>query len=178
MTERTTVHHTETLYQGRVFRLVRERVTLANGTTTDLDVIRHPGAAAVVPFLDADTVLLLRQYRHAVGETIWEIPAGTLEPPESAEDCARRELTEETGYRAGKWRRLGPLLPLPGYADERITLFAAADLTPADQRLDADEVLTVQPVPVKTALEMIGAGEIIDGKTIVGLYRAAMAGPR
>jgi ADP-ribose pyrophosphatase len=171
-----TVHRTETLHQGRVFRLDRERVTLENGTTADLDVIRHPGAAAVVPFVDADTVLLLHQYRHTVGRRIWEIPAGTLEPPESAQACARRELVEETGYRAGRWWSLGPFLPLPGYADERITLFCAGDLSPATQRLDADEVLSVHPIAFRAALDMVAKGEIVDGKTIVGLYLATLCG--
>lgn len=165
------INRREKLHQGRVFALVRENVTLDNGVTVDIDTIRHPGASAIVPLTDAGSVLLIRQYRHSVGGYIWEIPAGTLNPDEDPEACAARELTEETGYAAGAWRRLGEITPVPGYSDERIHLFLATDLTPAAQNLDVDEVLAVHEFPLERAAEMIASGEIQDAKTICALLR-------
>ena len=94
------VHETTNIYNGKIFDVVLEKVTLPNGMTKDREVVRHPGAAAMVPLLDDGKVVLIKQYRHAVGEFLWEIPAGTLEPGEKAVECARRELVEETGYEA------------------------------------------------------------------------------
>lgn len=160
------------VHRGRVFQLVTENITLPNGVNMDIDVIRHPGAAAIVPMLDGKIVLLLRQYRHAVGGWIWEIPAGTLGPQETVEACARRELIEETGYSARNFEKIGEITPLPGYADERVHLFLAAGLTPSAQDLDPDELLSVQPTPLPQALGMIFNGEIQDAKTITGLLLA------
>ena len=165
------VNRREKLHQGRVFTLIRENVTLDNGVTVDIDTIRHPGASAIVPLTDAGSVVLIRQYRHSVGGYIWEIPAGTLNPDEDPEACAARELIEETGYAAGAWRRLGEITPVPGYSDERIHLFLATDLTPAVQRLDADELLAVHEFPFDRAAAMIASGEIQDAKTICALLR-------
>jgi len=166
----TTINTQRILHKGRTFQFIRENVTLENGATVDLDMVRHPGAAAIVPFLTDGTLLLLRQYRHAVGGTIWEIPAGTLNPGETGISCAKRELIEETGYSAAQWKTLGTITPVPGYSDERITLFLARDLSPAEQHLDRDEVLDVHEVPLTDALEMIARGDIQDAKTICGLY--------
>lgn len=160
------------VHRGRVFQLTTENITLPNGVSMEIDVIRHPGAAAIVPLLEENTVLLLRQYRHAVGGWIWEIPAGTLDPQESVEACARRELTEETGYTARNFEKLGEITPLPGYADERIHLFLASGLAPAAQDLDADELLSVHPTPLPRAVEMVFGGEIQDAKTITALLLA------
>jgi len=165
------VHQRKEIHHGRVFTLVREKVTLANGVTVDLDTLRHPGASAVVPMTAEGAVVLIRQYRHAVGGYIWEIPAGTLNPREDPETCAVRELAEETGYRAGSWRKLGEITPVPGYSDERIHLFLATELTLADQNLDADEILDVHEFPLETAVDMIATGEIQDAKTICALLR-------
>lgn len=160
------------LYEGRVFRMVRENVTLDNGTTADLDFIEHPGAAAIVPLLETGEVVLVRQYRHALKEYIWEIPAGTLDAGESPPACARRELIEETGYTAATWRELGAITPVPGYSDERVFLFLASGLSPAAQALDPDEVLAVHRLPLSKALDMITTGEIRDAKSICGLLLA------
>ena len=164
------INHTRTLYQGRVFTLHKENVTLGNGNTTELDVIHHPGAAAMVPLTADDQVILLRQYRHAIQRDIWEIPAGTLEPGEDHESCARREVEEETGYRAAKLLRLGQIIPVPGYSNETISLYLCTGLTQTEQNLDRDEQITVQSVPLNTALAMISSGEIQDAKTIAGLF--------
>lgn len=167
-----TVNRITPVHRGRVFSLVTENITLSNGVRVDIDVIRHPGAAAIVALLDEKTVLLLRQYRHAVGGWIWEIPAGTLDPQESVEACAHRELSEETGYNARDFEKLGEITPLPGYADERVHLFLASGLTPSAQNLDADELLSVHPTPLPQALAMVYNGEIQDAKTITGLLLA------
>jgi ADP-ribose pyrophosphatase len=138
-----------------------------------MDFIQHPGAAAMVPLLSNQEVVLIRQYRHAIREFIWEIPAGTLDAGESPLNCARRELVEETGYSAEIWHQLGKITPLPGCSDERIHIFLASDLKPAEQHLDDDEMLNVYPVKLNDALQMILAGEINDGKTISGLFLAS-----
>jgi ADP-ribose pyrophosphatase len=160
------------MHRGRVFQLVRENVTLDNGTTTDLDFIEHPGAAAIVALTGENDVVLVRQYRHALGQYIWEIPAGTLDPGEPVLDCARRELAEETGYAAAEWRKLGEITPVPGYSDERIHLFLATGLSAAAQRLDADEVLEAHGRPLAEAAAMIARGEIQDAKSICALLLA------
>ena len=158
--------------QGRVFRLFSENVTLPNGVTLEMEIIRHPGAAAIVPLMDDGTVLLLKQYRHAVGGCIWEIPAGTLEPGEDARHCARRELAEETGYTAQAVEKLTEITPLPAYSDERIHIYLATGLTEAVQKLDDDELLSVHHVALEWAASMIAAGEIQDAKTIAGILMA------
>lgn len=176
----TVVNRHEEIYRGRVFTLIRENVTLDNGVTVDIDTLRHPGASAIVPMTAEGTVIMIRQYRHSVGGYIWEIPAGTLNPQEDPEVCAARELTEETGYSAGSWRKLGEITPVPGYSDERIHLFLATDLRPEAQNLDADEVLDVHEFPFDTAASMIDNGAIQDAKTICALLRVRclLEGPR
>lgn len=169
------VHMAREIHAGRVFRLIQEQVTLPNGIITSLEVIRHPGAAAVVALEQEDKVLLLRQYRHAVGAHIWEIPAGTISPGEEPMECARRELAEETGHLASEFQLLGETVPVPGYSDERIYIFLAKGLSASQQHLDQDEVLEVHSIPLEQALAMVHAGQIQDAKTIVGLTLAHMA---
>ena len=166
-------HRTRKVHSGRVFDLFVDNVTLENGVRVDLEVIRHPGAAAIVPFTDRGGVLLIRQLRYAIERDIWEIPAGTLNPGESPLECARRELEEETGFAAHDWALLGEITPLPGYSDEVIHLFAARHLRPSRQALDPDELLTVREVRFETALAMIDDHAIRDAKTIAGLLLAA-----
>jgi len=137
---------TNTLYKGKVFDLVSEKITLTNGNTTHMDIIRHPGASAIIPMIDRHTVILLRQYRHAIGSDIWEIPAGTLEKNETPDACAKRELIEETGYLGTQWENLGKIIPVPGYSDEIIHVFLASHLLPAQQNLDTNEIIDVYPI--------------------------------
>ena len=167
------INRSEILHTGRIFSLVNENYTLENGVTSDMDFIQHPGAAAMVPMLNNQEVVLIKQYRHAIREFIWEIPAGTLDSGESPLNCAQRELVEETGYSAGDWHQLGTITPLPGCSDERIHIFLALDLKIAEQQLDPDEMLNVHPIKFNDALQMILLGEIIDGKTISGLFLAS-----
>jgi ADP-ribose pyrophosphatase len=152
--------------------MISENITLQNGVTTDIDVIRHPGASAIVPLPERGKVILIKQYRHAIGNFIWEIPAGTLNPKEKAIDCAKRELVEETGFAARAWQKLGEITPVPGYSDERIHIFLAENLEPAEQNLDSDEVLDVYDFKYEDALEMVYNGKIQDSKTIAGLFMA------
>jgi ADP-ribose pyrophosphatase len=167
------INSSATLHKGRVFNLVNENYTLENGVTAEMDFIQHPGAAAMVPMLNNQEVVLIKQYRHAIRELIWEIPAGTLDAGESPLNCARRELVEETGYSADDWHPLGTITPLPGCSDERIHIFLASDLKTAQQKLDADEMLNVHSIKFNDALQMILRGEISDGKTISGLFLAS-----
>lgn len=160
------------VYQGRIVHLRLEDVELPNGARITLEVVRHPGAAAVVAVDDRREVVLIRQFRHAAGGYIWEIPAGRLEKDEPPLDCARRELEEETGLSAASWERLGEVLTAPGFCDERIQLFLATGLQQAEQRLEPDEILTVSRVPLAEAMRMITAGEISDAKSVAGLHHA------
>jgi ADP-ribose pyrophosphatase len=166
------VNAIQPIHEGRVFRLQKENITLPNGVTLNIDIIRHPGASAIVPMSDEGEVVLIRQYRHATGGFIWEIPAGTLEKGEPPLACARRELVEETGFSAQVFYKLGEIVPVPGYSDERIHLFMAKGLRPASQNLDRDELLDVHKVPFNEAINMIKRGEIVDGKSIAGLLLA------
>jgi ADP-ribose pyrophosphatase len=167
-----TVNRRTEVYRARVFRLVKENVTLDNGASADLEYVEHPGAAAIVPLISPDDVILIKQYRHALKRYIWEIPAGTLDPQEPVMDCARRELIEETGYAAAVWQKLAEITPVPGYSDERIHLFLASGLHASRQALDPDEVLAVHRVTWDLALEMIARGDIQDAKSICGLLLA------
>jgi ADP-ribose pyrophosphatase len=168
----TTINSRKKLYQGRVFELISENITLENGVTTDMEFIHHPGAAGIVPVLDRNRIILIKQYRHSLREYIWEIPAGTRDPDETALTCARRELVEETGYSAEKWIELYDITPVPGYSDERIGLFLALNLKTARQNLDKDEMLNVHTIDIDDAMCMIQHGEIRDSKTITGLFLA------
>ena len=159
-------------YQGRSITVCVEEAELPNGRRVDLDVVRHPGAAAVVPFETDRVVLLIRQFRHAAGGTIWEVPAGKLDG-DAPEVCAAKELEEEAGRRAGRLERLGSIWTTPGFTDEVIHLFAAFDLEPIPQRLESDEVIEVVPTPIEEALEMIWRGELRDGKSAIALIHAA-----
>ena len=163
----------DTVYQRGWFRGTREPVTLPNGHTTELDIVRHPGASAVVPFLSDAEVLLIRQYRHATGSAILEVPAGKLDPGETPAECAARELEEETGQRAGRIEGLGSIWTSPGFTDEQIHLFAAESLEPVAQQLDTDEVIELVEVPLRRALEWIWSGRLTDAKSALALVKAA-----
>ncbi len=157
------------------FRLAvsRERVTLPNGRNVRLDIVRHPGASAVVPFVSDRDVLLIRQYRHAAAGTILEIPAGKLDPGETPEACAARELAEETGQQTQRLEKLGWIWTTPGFTDERIHLFAAFELTPVPPQLDDDEIIEVVRMSIDDALDHVWRGELVDAKSIVALMHAA-----
>jgi 8-oxo-dGTP pyrophosphatase MutT (NUDIX family) len=163
------------IYTGRVVTLNVEHVTLPNGTSVDLEVVRHPGAAAVAA-VDADgCVVLISQYRYAAGGFVWELPAGVLDHPgEPPIDCAARELREETGLGAQRFTALGCIMPTCGYSDERIHLFLAEGLRDGMHAQEHDEVIReIRRVPLRDALGMARAGEVVDAKTVAGLFLAA-----
>lgn len=162
----------QVVHRGRSITVQIEDVVLPNGRHVRLDMVRHPGAAAIVPFEDERTVLLIRQYRHAAGGFIWEIPAGKLDG-DTPEVCAHKELAEEAGRRAARLVPLGSVFTTPGFTDEVIHLFAAFDLTPVPQALEHDEVIEVVPLPLARALEMIYTGELRDAKSALALLLAA-----
>jgi ADP-ribose pyrophosphatase len=163
------------VYPGRVVRLELERVELPTGVVVELEMIHHPGAAAVVPLLDSGEVVLVRQFRHAAGGFLFEVPAGKLDSREPPLACAHRELKEESGYAAGRMQELGSIHTTPGFTDELIHLFLARDLTPCGQCVEHDEVLSVTTLPFAEALAMAGDGRITDAKTIAALFRASRA---
>ena len=160
---------TRNIYTGKVITLNVDTVPLPNGVTVDLETIRHPGASAVVPLKDDGTVVLIRQFRHAAGGFIYEIPAGKLAPGEDPLHCASRELEEEVGYRAASFELLSSIFTAPGFADEVIHVYKATGLTMGRQQLDRDEVLEIVEMPLHQAIAQIQDGTIRDAKTIVGL---------
>jgi ADP-ribose pyrophosphatase len=162
------------LYTGRVVNLDSDTVRFPDGSTGRLEMLRHPGAAAVVPFLDDPTapdprLLLIRQFRHAADGVIWEVPAGRLDPGESPETCARRELEEETGMRARSLERLTTIYTTPGFTDERIHLFLAHGLDEGAHAREADEFMELHTLRWSRVGELIRGGEIQDGKTLAAL---------
>ena len=162
------------LWEGSVGSFGIDDVELPTQRRARLALLRHPGAAAVVPFPDDTHVLLLRQYRYAAAGTIWEVPAGKLAPGEDPAVCAARELEEETGYRARRIESTGVILTTPGFSDERIHLFCAYELEPGRMAHEPGEVIEeVRELRLGDALKMIDSGEIIDAKSIVALYHAS-----
>jgi len=157
-------------FEGRFIRVSRESHALPDGRREEFEIVRHPGGAAVLPVLDDGRLLLIRQYRPAVAETILEIPAGKLDPGERPEVCATRELEEETGYRAGRLEPLGQMWTAVGFCDELLHLFVATDLSPGPQRLEPNEFITPAPFTLEDALDAVRRGAIRDGKTQLALH--------
>ena len=162
----------KSIFKGRIIDLSVETVTLPNGATAELEIITHPGAAAAVPMKDETTVVMIRQYRHAVGGFIYEIPAGKLHPGEDPRECAVREVEEEIGYKVGNLEPLLSFFTTPGFTNEVIHIFLGKDLQPGTQDLGAEEVLEVLEMPIDKAIALIKEGTIRDGKTIIGLQMA------
>jgi ADP-ribose pyrophosphatase len=161
-------------YTGRIVNLDLDRVRFPDGSVGQLEILRHPGASAVVPFLDpprdADPrVVLIRQFRHAADGFIWEIPAGRLDAGESPEACAGRELEEETGMRARRLERLITIHTTPGFTDERIHLFLAEELEPGAQDRETDEFMELHTLRWSEVLRLVESGEVVDAKTLVSL---------
>lgn len=159
-------------FHGRVFTLVDRVVVLPNGRKATLNIVKHPGAVAIVPVHGNGDVVLLRQFRVAAGGEIWEIPAGTRETGESPATTARRELAEETGLRARRWTKLGAFFTAPGFCTEKITVYLARNLGGTPGESEPDEILNPRRVPFTEALRMIDRGVIRDAKTIAGLHMA------
>jgi ADP-ribose pyrophosphatase len=156
-------------FRGRKIQVAVETTVLPDGQTVQRDVVLHPGAVAILPVVDAGHICLLQNHRPIVGETLWEVPAGTLELGEAPEAAAVRELAEETGYRAGRWRKVTAFYPSPGVLNERTHLFVAEELTPGPSQLERDEDLEARVVPWEEALGWALDGSIRDAKTLVAL---------
>ena len=148
-----------------------DEVRLPTGRVTSREIVEHPGSVAIVAVTGDDNVLLLRQSHHAIGRTLLGIPAGTLKPGETPEACARRELTEETGYRAGRLTRLTSYYTSPGYTNERMTIFHAAACEPAGGEINSDELIRLTPMPLADVSRLLvpGAEQLADAKTLIGL---------
>ena len=168
----------ERIHTGRIINLDDDTVRFPDGSTGHLELVRHPGASAVVPFMsdphgEDPQILLIRQYRYAANGYLYEIPAGRLDGNEKPETCAIRELKEETGCTAERVEFLTTIYTTPGFTDERIHLFMAQGLTAGEHAREKDEFLEVETMPLSRALEMIKTGEINDGKTVVGILYTA-----
>ncbi len=158
------------VFRGKLLDVRRDEVELPDGTTTVREYIRHPGAAVMVPLLDSGKLVLLRQYRYALGQVMVELPAGKLDPGEDPKNTAQRELTEETGYTCRQLTRLGLIHPCIGYSDEAIEVYLASSLTPAMGESEDDEFVETFELSLEEALDWIDQGRITDVKTIIALY--------
>ena len=161
----------ERVYTGKVFSVDREQVRLSHGPTVTLEIVRHPQSVIILPVPDPGHIILIRQYRHAVNQWLWEVPAGSVDPGESPEAAARRECHEEIGQVPETIVRLAALYPTPGYCDEEMVFFRAAGLVePAEvAAVDEDEDIEARTGTIRDARDMVRKGEIVDMKTIVGL---------
>lgn len=164
----------KTIYKGEVVDLGLETVELPNRQIMQLEVIRHPGGAAVVAVNDNKQICLLRQYRHASGGWLWELPAGKIDPGETPEQTIKRELQEEAGLLAEHWESLGSFLSTPGFCDERIYLYFAKDLQHTATEPHPHEVIEVHWIDYQQALQWIKSGQIEDAKTIIGLLHCPL----
>ena len=158
-------------FDGKWVHVRVDEVRLPTGRVTSREIIEHPGSVAIVGVTSDGNVLLLRQSHHAIGRTLLGIPAGTLEPGETPEACARRELAEETGYRAGRLRQLAAYYTSPGYTNERMTIFHAADCAPTGSEIDPDELIRLTPLPLADVWRLLAPGpeQLEDAKTLIGL---------
>ena len=161
-----------TIYQGRVFDVRQDQVRLPNGLTATLDIVAHPGAVVLVPIDAEGNLWFVRQYRHAAGKVMLELPAGTTEAGEEIESCAHRELREEIGMAAGKLQKLGEFYMAPGYSTEYLYVFLATDLYPAPLPTDEDEFINMERIPAHQAIALAEGGQIPDAKTLAALLLA------
>ena len=166
------------LFEGKRIEVLSVEAPHPQGGVVEREVVSHPGAVVILPFLDRETVVLIRNERYVVQKTLWEIPAGTLERGEDPQNCAHRELEEETGYRAGKITHLFDFFSTPGFCNEILYVYMAQDLTLTAQNLDETEVIDVETLPLSAALKMIKEGTICDAKTICTLLYCAQYCPQ
>lgn len=165
-----------TVFRGKKFSVERATLTYDSGHTTTAEIVRHPGAVVIVPRLPSGELGVIRQYRHALGTSILEFPAGTLEPGEAPAACAARELVEEIGFRATTLIDLGVLYPAPGFCDEKQFLFFAEGLVAASAPGDDDEIIECMPLSIGAVREAVVSGEFVDAKSIAAFYRALARG--
>jgi len=164
----------KTIWRGRAVNFDVDTVRLPDGKLATREYISHPGAVGVVPFLDKDTIVMVRQYRHPVGEVTLELPAGKIDPKESILTCIKRELAEETGFTAAKFTPLIKYWPTPAFANEVLHLYTATGLKAGKVNADEDEFIETVILPFKAAVKMVRDGKIRDSKTVVGLLACAV----
>jgi ADP-ribose pyrophosphatase len=167
-------HHTRRVFEGRVFSVVVESITTHQGGQMEVEVVRHPGSVVLIPMTNEGEVVLVRQYRHAIGRAAWELPAGTLKPNEEPKKAAARECQEEIGLVPARLEPLGAFFPTPGYCDEEMNFYTATGLRepgPDDEKAeqDEDEDIEKRAFTIEQIRSMIRSGEIIDLKTVAGL---------
>jgi len=162
----------EKIYQGRVFGVRCDKISLPNGKSVELDIVEHPGAVVLVPVDDQGHIWFVRQYRHASRVELLELPAGSLEPGEAPEACALREVREEIGMAAGHIEKIGEFYMAPGYSTEFLHVYLATDLHPSPLAADDDEFLSIETLPIVEVFDMVEAGQIHDCKTLASLYLA------
>jgi ADP-ribose pyrophosphatase len=162
----------EIAYAGRAFTIRQDTLRLPDGHKTRFDIVEHIGSVSILPIDAQANLLFVRQYRHAAQLDLLELPAGTLDAGESPETCAHREIREETGMAADNWKHLGGFYLAPGYSTEYMHVYLATNLSPAPLEADADEFLTVVPIPIPKALEMARNGQISDAKSLAALLLA------
>ena len=166
----------ETIYDGKVVHLEKWEVSLPDGGTALREVVKHVGAAAIVPVDDQGNITLVRQHRVAIDRMTWEIPAGKLDAPgEDPFVCAKRELEEETGLNADHWQLLSSVVTTPGFCTEKIALYLATGLSQHEAHTDPDEFLTLRKVPLSEAVKMVESGELFDLKTVAAILLADRA---
>ncbi|MDR1589296.1 MAG: NUDIX hydrolase [Oscillospiraceae bacterium] len=164
----------ETMFTGKVFSVRRDEAVLHNGKRVTREVVEHNGGVVIVPFTDAGRILMVKQYRYPIGEEMLELPAGRLEPGEGHRKAARRELSEETGYRAKHLMYLGVIYPSPGFCEEALHMYVAFGLRRGEAHPDEDEFLTVKAMRPEKVLDMIKSSAITDAKTIAGVFKAIL----
>lgn len=169
--DKPNVLSTETIYEGKVFDVVKSKIR-EDESEYEREIIKHSGSSVVVPVLDKNTVILVKQYRHAAKKYLLELPAGTIESDETPENCAMREIEEETGMKAGKLEKLIEFYVSPGFLTEKMHVFMATDLTESVQNLDEDENVTIEKMTFEKAFDKIRKNEFEDAKTIIGLLMA------
>lgn len=164
--------HTQEIYRGKVFTVRRDQIEMPSGKVAHLDIIQHNGAVVILPIDQDDQIWFIHQYRHAAGEVILEIPAGTLEENEDGESSAHREIREEIGMAAGQLIHLGEFFIAPGYSTEYLYIYLAKNLYPAPLPMDEDELITIEKISIPQAYEMAHQGKIRDAKTLAALLLA------
>ncbi|MGZ9234406.1 MAG: NUDIX hydrolase, partial [Anaerolineales bacterium] len=162
----------ETLLQGRAFKIRRDYLKTPDGQETKLEIVEHGGSVVIIPIDAQNNLLFVKQYRHAAQTDLLELPAGTREEKEPFEECAAREIREETGMQAGKLQKVGAFYLAPGYSTEFMVVFTATDLKENPLKADFDEFLQVEKIPVKKAMEMAEHGEVPDAKSLAALFLA------
>lgn len=157
------------IFNGRLIKVCTKKTILPNSHEINLEIVDHPGAVLIVPFLKPGKIIMLRQYRAVIDKYLYELPAGTLAPDERPSSCAKRELIEETGYKASKINKIGQIYPCPGYSTEKIIFFKAQELMPSQQALEKDEVIELEIMSISQIKKIFKQGKIEDAKTICAL---------